>query len=154
MSHTILIEGRQAFFTGFGKLADRFQDYRKTLEKIGDETYLIVQKRFQSGADWPPVTRATEARKAKRHHGPSRVLVDTKALMESFAESARGNIHRVNRLEGEFGSGVPYGIYHQEGRGVPRRKIIDMTGRDESRFTEIVLDDLKEDFESYGFKVS
>lgn len=157
MSYTILIEGREQFFTGLGKLAERFQNHRKTLEKLGEEKLLIIQKRFASGGPgWPALARSTEARKARRSGGPSRILIDKGDLERSFHRGDKQNVFRINALEGEVGSTDFKGPIHQKGGGrLPQRKIIEeLSGQDISRFTEIVIDDMTEDIEAFGFTVS
>lgn len=153
---TILVEGRGAFVTGVEQLMRRFQNYRKTLEKVGDDTFVVIQKRFVSGGPgWPALARSTEARKAKRLHGPSRILIDTGEMKQSFTRGGQRGIFRLSNLEGEYGSSDPKAMFHQEGGGrLPQRMILDVTERDELRYERILIDDLTEDIEALGFDVN
>lgn len=153
---TLLVEGRGAFFTGLQGLMRRLQNYRKTLTRIGDDQLAVVQKRFVSGGPgWPALARSTEAKKARRIGGPSRILIDTGDLKNSFVKGNQRNIFRLSALEGEYGSSDPKGMFHQEGGGrLPQRLIIDVTGRDESRYEQFMVDDLTEDIEALGFSVN
>lgn len=153
--YTITVQGKEGLFVGFQKINDRFQDFRPTLEKLGDETFKIIRKRFDAeGPGWAPLSPAYAAEKARRFPGKP-ILRRQDDLYNSFVKGGRSNVNRVSKLEGEFGSSDFKAPLHQEGKGrLPARPILEITNQDEVRFTEIVVDDLKQEFEVLGFTVT
>lgn len=151
----ITIEGKDALLVGLNRFVDRARNWRPTFEKFQDVALGIFRRRFETaGPGWPPLARSTEAEKARRFGGPSRILIRTGALYGSFVKGATGNISRIDSLSAEFGSSIPYGVFHQEGRGVPERRVIEITGEDEARFERIAVDDLVEEAKGLGFEVA
>ena len=149
------IQGEKELAVGFTRLSDLFSDLRPVFEKLRDKFFPLVQKKFDvSGPGWAPLSPLTEAKKAKQYGGPSQILVATKALYNSFAVGAAGSVERIRPLEAEFGSSVFYGAFHQEGRGVPERKIIDVTAEQESEFAKDALDVMSEKIRSFGFEIA
>lgn len=152
--YTITIQGKENFLGGLQRVNDRVQDFRPTLEKLGDETFAIVRRRFDAeGPGWTPLSPAYAAQKAKEFPGKP-ILRRTDDLYNSFVKGGRGNINRIAKLEGEFGSEDFKAMLHQEGKGrLPARPILVITDQDEAKFKQIVVEDLKHDFEGFGFTV-
>ena len=74
-----------------------------------------VHQEYFSGARgpdrtaWPPLAPSTIRKK-----GHSTILVDTRALIASLTGTAPQAIRKVEQGMLEFGTGVPYSIYHQQ----------------------------------------
>ena len=124
---SISIENLQQVQFGLNNLAAQIQDPgEKLLNRLGETAIEDIDQRFMTRGygTWPPLSPATIARK----HGNAMVLIDTGAMFQST---------RMNRMsEGQISVEVPYGgkdhdpdvpKKHQEGIGVPQRKIIEVT---------------------------
>lgn len=149
------IQGDKGLQASFVKLSDLFSDLRPIFEKLGETFFPLVQKRFdQGGPGWPSLSPLTEARKARLYGGASRILVATKELYNSFTIGAPGSIERIKAQEAEFGSSVFYGYFHQEGKGVPQRKIIDVSAAEEAELAEQASDEVANRIRALGFEVA
>lgn len=149
------IQGGKEIQAGFARLSSLFSDLSPVFEKLGEKFFPLVQKKFdEGGPGWPSLKKETEAKKAKALFGPSRILVATGMLYESFAMGAPGSIERIKKTEAEFGSNIFYGIFHQEGKGVPERKIIDVTEAQEDQLLQAAQDDLSMRIRELGFEVN
>lgn len=68
-------------------------------------------------APWKPLKRETEIRKAKKHGGPSRILVATGRLLRSLTVEGHADaVERISDDEAEFGTAVPYSVFHEKTR--------------------------------------
>lgn len=97
------------------KLEGRLSSLKPLWEKLGDEFYK-EEKAWFAAEPWKPLSPAYAKRKRAKF-GDKPILRATDTLFHSLTEQgAEGNIHRVDDLGAEFGSRVPYGIFHQESR--------------------------------------
>lgn len=97
--------------------------------RIGIETLKPLWKQFESQfhaeesdlfsrAPWAPLSEGYAEQKRKQY-GNKPILQATGTLLRSLTESkSRGNISRIDDLHAEFGSSIPYGIFHQLGTSV------------------------------------
>lgn len=76
----------------------------------------------RSGRPWAQLELSTVNRK-----GNTNILRETDALLRSWIRLTHGNgaIRRLRKHDLEF-SGQGYGFFHQHGRGVPQRRIVDL----------------------------
>lgn len=149
------VAGGSEVLAAFVELEKVYTDLSPVFKAVIDEASHDAQRRFESaGPGWPPLAESTEASKARRGGGPSRILVDTGTLMGSFEKGGTGNITKISPREAEFGSNVFYGVFHQEGRGVPKRTIIEITGEQEAKYSRIAADVQSERIRALGFQVS
>jgi hypothetical protein len=146
------IPGQQDLMAAFVKLDDLYDDLSPVFEAVGEEALKDIQHKFDvGGPGWPPHAESTR----KKLVGPTRILRDSDTLYDSFQEGAAGNIFRVSAREGEFGSDIFYGIFHQEGRGHnPERKIIDAKQQDEEKYNRIASEIQIERIRRLGFEVN
>ncbi|HEX7334231.1 MAG TPA: hypothetical protein VF290_22185 [Pyrinomonadaceae bacterium] len=150
----ITIEGKDALLIGLNQSVHRVRNWQPIFEKIEEAALGYFRGRFENaGPGWPPLATSTEAQKARLGFGPSRILIRSGALYGSFVKGATANISRIGPQAAEFGSSIPYGVYHQEGAGVPERTIIEVTVDQEERYEEIALNELTEAATSLGFEV-
>lgn len=82
-----------------------------------------------TGSRWKPLEPETKrarrrAGKPGNEGGVGRPLWATGNLRRSLIETGSESFLRIGRQTYVRGTRVPYAIYHQEGRGVPRRKIV------------------------------
>jgi len=122
---------------GAGVAAKHLADMGKRARAPKDASYRVrtifrkaEESRFSSAGagTWKPLAETTRQLKAERGHDP-RILRATNALYKSLtAPRARDQIDDRDRQDAwRFGTTVPYAIYHDTGRGVPKRKLIDLT---------------------------
>jgi hypothetical protein len=147
------IQGEKGLQSGFARLNDLFTDLRPVFEKLRDKFFPLVQRRIDQGIP-PPLKASTEARKAKLYGGPSQILIATRALYNSFSVGGPGSVERIKATEAEFGTSVFYAFFHQEGRGVPQRKIIDVTPDQEEEFAKEAYDVMVGKIEALGFEIA
>lgn len=154
---SIETRGREQLQAAFVQLEKTFSNLEPVLEKIGPEFFEQVRHKFEvAGPGWAKLSPTTEARKARLYGGPTQILRATDRLYESFRPAGSESIERVGPLSGEWGSSVPYGVFHDsdEARGrLPRRQIIEVTEENEVRFVHIMVDSLTEQIKSLGFRV-
>lgn len=149
-----VIGGNEAL-AAFVALEKVYTDLSPVFESVVDEVGRDIHRRFESaGPGWPALARSTEASKARKGGGPTRILIDTGTLMGSFEKDAPGNITRISPRDAEFGSNVFYGVFHQEGRRVPKRTIIEITGEQEAKYSRIAADVQSERIARLGFQVT
>lgn len=116
--------------TGVDALKTAMEKYKKHLKerkRVNGQAVILVdrwiQKNFQTEGGnvggWRPLSQATiEARrKGKNRRGSVRILQDT-------GEMRRNWKHIYSDTEAKIVSGVPYSIKHEEGDGVPQRRIL------------------------------
>lgn len=148
------VAGGKEVLASFTQLSGLYSDLSPVFEAVVEEAEHDIRHRFEAGGPgWAPLARSTEASKARRGGGPTRILVDTGALMASFEKGATGNITRISQREAETGSSIFYGVFHQEGKGVPKRTIIEVTGEQEAKYSRIAADVQNERIRALGFKV-
>lgn len=123
---------------GAGVAAKHLADMGKRARAPKDASYKVRSifrkaeaKRFDTkgAGTWKPLADSTRRNKAERNHDP-RILRATNALYKSLtAPRASGQIDERDRTDQwRFGTSVPYAAFHDTGRGVPKRKLIDLTG--------------------------
>lgn len=152
MIETNLI-GDKELMLAFSKAQDIVKDFRPSFEKLEDPVFLAIRKRIDAQG-YPPLSPEYAKQKAKRH-GSKPILRATDRLYGSFAKGAPGNVARIEALKAEFGTSVPYGMFHQTGIGrMPKRPVIDFTAQDEAQFTKAFVEPLNKKLRDLGFKVS
>lgn len=121
----------------------RAVDARPAWELIADDMGDITKAQFETeggarSGGWVPLKPETLA--AKQNKGlDSRILHATLALSKSFESGDPGHIQVMTPQTMEWGSKVPYGVYHQSTaprRVLPRRPIIDFTELDRQSFVK------------------
>lgn len=141
---TIEVVGVEKALAGFTRLESSLTRLRPLMEIFGREFYAQETTLFET-APWTPLKPETEARKAKLYGGPSRILIATGTLFRSLTkQGADGNIHRVDDDGAEFGSDVPYGIFH-----VPTRN--PMVEPDKERYATLAGEYAAEMVKDAGF---
>lgn len=149
------IVGDKELQSKFVQLGNLFTNLRPVFEKLRDKFFPQVQGKFeQGGPGWQKLSPLTEAKKARLYSGASQILMATKELYNSFTVGGAGSVERIRAQEAEFGTSVFYGFFHQEGRGVPQRKIIDVTAQEEIEYAEEAEEIMAEGIRDLGFEVA
>lgn len=115
MNTTIEIIGVPGSLTAFLKLEEKMTRLKPLLEIFGGEFYR-EEKGLFAQQPWKPLSPEYAKRKAEKY-GDKPILRATDTLWRSLTEKGTaGNVHRVTDDGAEFGSAVPYGVFHVETR--------------------------------------
>lgn len=96
-------------------------------EQLNEQTDRQFESEGQYGSlGWPALAPSTKAQKAARGQDP-RILHRTLELRNSLTSSSgSGHVFVSQPHEMVWGTTVEHGIFHQQGRGVPERKVVQM----------------------------
>jgi phage gpG-like protein len=109
------IQGLSRLHSGLSQVERGLTSLRSLWDRFAKEFYSEEKKLF-AAAPWKPLTPAYEKRKRAKY-GDKPILQATGRLLGSLTEQgAEGNVHRVDDQSAEFGSAVPYGVFHHESR--------------------------------------
>ena len=112
---TIEVMGLEGTIAAFLRLEDKLTKLKPLWEVFGKEFY-SEEKSLFAEAPWKPLSPAYAKRKQQKY-GDKGILRATDRLYNSLTEQGvEGNVHRVRDDGAEFGSSVPYGIFHKETR--------------------------------------
>lgn len=146
MRLSIEVSGDKELQAAFVQLIDTLDDLSPVIEAIGDQALADIRGRIDNHPG-PPLSAKTI--KAKGH---AKILRDSDGLYASFQKGGTGNITRITPTEGEFGSNISYGVFHQAGTGrMPRRTVIEITGEQEARYTRVAVDFINRRARELGF---
>jgi phage gpG-like protein len=125
--------GDERFVRGFNRYAEQVKDWRPAFEDIYQSFTEITRRNFASEGrpeSWAALSPGYAKWKAKHYPGKP-IMQRTRRLIRSLTgvgqASAQDTIKDIKPLSAEFGTMVPYATYHQQGRGVPRRKVVQLT---------------------------
>jgi phage gpG-like protein len=120
-------------------LGVRARDVRRVRREVRDVFEASEQRRFAGGAGWPPLADSTRERKAAQGLDP-RILRATNALYRSLTSSAAGSLDEAERDAFQFGSTLYYAGFHDTGKGVPKRDLIELRPSERNEVTRILGD--------------
>lgn len=101
----------------FARLASGIETLRPLWKQFESHVHAEESDLF-SRAPWEPLSEGY-AEQRRKQYGNKPILQATGTLFRSLTESkARGSISRIDNLQAEFGSDIPYGIFHQLGTSV------------------------------------
>lgn len=133
----------QGSLTAFLRLEDKLTRLRPLLEIFGEEFY-AEEGRLFARQPWKPLSAAYAKRKQEKF-GDKPILRATDTLYRSLTEKgAAGNIHRVTDSEADYGSVVPYGVFHVDTRNP-------MAEPDEERYGTLAGEYVTEMVKEAGF---
>jgi phage gpG-like protein len=122
------------------RVGDRSSDIRRLSEKVRSVYRRSETARFDNrgrGA-WPPLAASTRARKAAEGLDP-RILHASDTLYRSLTSPrAAGQIDDRKPTEFRFGTTVPYAVFHDVGKGLPRRELIELTPSERREVEELI----------------
>ncbi|MCP5059554.1 MAG: hypothetical protein GY937_22855 [bacterium] len=110
------------------------RDLRPVWERVADELGPVIDREAfeHEGPGWPQLAELTvEQRQGRIERGEILVgprhpiLQQTGVMRESLVHrNARGHVESFEADRMSYGTEIPYAIAHQEGIGVPQRKIL------------------------------
>jgi len=126
---------QRALLASFIKLEGLYTDLAPVFEAVGEEGLSDIRHHIDSHPG-PPLKAATIKKK-----GSTRILRDKDDLYGSFVRGAVNNVFRLSSTEVEVGTADFKAQFHQEGRGVPKRVIVEKVSSDrEAKYTRIAVD--------------
>lgn len=135
------------------QLGKRASDIRPATSAIRTQFRKAEESYFDTGGHgaWPKLADETREWKAKRGLDP-RILRATSALYRSLT-AARGvgqvDVRKPDELR--FGTTLPYATFHEQGKGVPQRKPIELTSTDRDKITKAIQSYVAKGEEGTGF---
>ena len=128
------IDGVQEMATAFSRFGEYADDLREPYGEIADYLQQVTDRRFQQGGPgWAPLSPAYAAWKAQNYGGRP-ILVRTGEM-----RGGMGNVRRISEKSLEWGTNVPYAVFHQRGtRKMPQRRIIHLE-RDDATFIHKII---------------
>lgn len=128
----ISLDGQQHLIRTFETLGEAVKDFTPVWEEVISDLENQVEERFNSqGRDiggWKPLNeKYADWKQRKGFH--KQILMKTGLMKESILKEGIGkgfHIERVQTQGFEWGTSINYAFYHQNGRGVPQRRILVM----------------------------
>lgn len=114
----------------------RGADARPAWPMVLDMLQGQAQRRFTTegrDAGWEPVAGTTVARDVRTNRDPRLMRTTGKLERALTADRARGGVRRRGKTQLRFGTSLPYAVFHQEGRGVPKRILVEMDAMTQAR---------------------
>lgn len=136
----LTITGDEAAERHLDTMGDRAVDARPVWNVVAGLVMRETRRQFALGSGWAPLAASTRERKA-RQHKPAQAMVDSGALRASLTRrGARGQILDLQRDEMRLGTRIFYARFHQRGKGVPERKVLDLTPAVKRRISRDLAD--------------
>ena len=126
------------------RFSGRVTDLRPVWEALAADFEAIEAGQFNSqgargSGGWQPLAESTVRQKARHPEWDQRILHRTLALRNSLTDAgAPGAVRQIAPAEMLVGSTVAYGVFHQQGKGVPRRRPVELTAADRRRWVKAV----------------
>lgn len=142
---TIELEGVREFDRTFTRFTANLRDFRQLWPGVITELRKITAEQFAAQGrgptgKWKALSPKYAAWKAKRYPGAP-ILVRTGDLKQSLTSNSAHSIVRATPDLLEFGTSLPYAIYHQTRvpqKRLPRRPVFDFTEADKTRITKAI----------------
>jgi phage gpG-like protein len=139
----IITTGDKAAAARLHRLGQKARFARPILTDIVDEIIEIQQDRWRKGR-FKKLAPSTLARKRREGQDP-RPLRASGALMRSLTEDNAPNQTKIVRDDYlVFGTTLYYARFHNIGKGVPKRKPLDITPRQREPLVQRIMDFLTE----------
>ena len=145
MELVITTRGDEAAARRIEDFGRRAEQARPLLSQIADELLDIQRERFSRNHGMRREARSTLAKDRQQGRDP-RPLRATGALMRSVTQ--RGAPHQKLKIANDYvvlGTKLYYAQFHQEGKGVPKRRVINVTPRQRSQLVQSILDYILDD---------
>ena len=137
-STEITIDGIPRVLSLFSRFGDAADNLEGAFEEIGDDFKRMESERFAAGGPgWAPLTPRYAAWKSA--HYPGRPILTREGSLREGLSGGSRYIQRISRKEGEYGTSVPWAIYHQRGTSrMVARKPIEVKSADRTRWARII----------------
>jgi|tagenome__1003787_1003787.scaffolds.fasta_scaffold20364586_1 hypothetical protein len=117
----------------------RARDVRGISYKVRTVFRKAEEARFdRQGPGWPDLAEATKQRKARQGLSPRTMRAKNVLYRSLTSPRAADQVDRREQTEMEFGTSVPYAHWHEQGKGVPQRKLIDLSQRERNAIDEAI----------------
>ena len=157
VSYQFDIAGERQVDRMLSRSTEKIRDLRPFLDAAGNLLRQIMGEQFSSegsrgGEPWAPLSSRYSAYKLSRW-GQQPILVASRAMRESLTDPGGSHIERrPERDTLEFGTRVPYAVYHQTGtERMPQRKILDLVERDRRNLMKLLQQHLFTNRSMAGF---
>lgn len=159
------VAGEEQLNRSLSRFAEDVKDYSEPFHEIAADFYETERRLFDSeggtgGAGaWKklsdnPAGKGYASWKARNFPG-AKILHRWENLRDSLTQMGSAwNIREVEPLRLTLGTILPYAIYHQTGRGVPQRKVIDLSESDKERWMKIIQKWLVQKARTEGLEMS
>lgn len=158
--------GSETFFhTAIGNFMTAMRDWAPAFRVMAEEVLQpSVMRQFDSEGHgtWAQLAPSTIARK-----GHSIILFETGELKGSFRRGGTGHVEDIDRQSMRWGTRIPHALFHQTGtgasfqssvrrpgRGLPMRKMIDLSGAEKRTMRSIMVQRLATIARREGFGIS
>lgn len=130
------VYGEEELRLGFSRFVDEIKDFGPAFEDIvrlleqSIVPEIFAQEGARIGESWPALSPAYAAWKGKHYPGRP-LLVRTGEMKSSLIGKTGHSIRRKTATSFEYGTNLPYGIFHQlGGQRIPRRKFLGLAADD------------------------
>lgn len=152
------------FHTAIGNFVTAMRDWAPAFRVMAAEVLApSVQAQFDTHGHgtWAQLAPSTIARK-----GNSIILIESGRLMGSFRKGGEGHVEDIDRQSMRWGTRVPHALFHQtgtganfqqsvrSGRGLPMRKILNLSSGERRTMRSIMVQRLATIARREGFGIS
>lgn len=131
-------------------LKEIISDLTEGIEAVGVKFRKLIKENFDaqgSPEPWTDLDLKYQAYKEKERPGAPILVFDGDLLGAATVKDAPGNISLVGPNWGRFGINIydkdtfpaPYPLYHQQGKGVPQRKIVQLSAQDKTDLIDTTI---------------
>lgn len=137
------IAGEVQIDRSFYRFLEGVSDFTPAFEEIAEDFLAVEVEQFASeggyglAGRWSGLSPTYEQWKSKHFPG-AKILERTGALRDSLTGQTGASIREISPTTLTLGTKVPYAIYHQQGRGVPKRKPIDLNEETKRRWVKFI----------------
>lgn len=138
------VAGEEQIGRALLRFAEGVTDYTEPFNEIANDFLEVERRLFDSeggtggSGAWKPLSKNYAEWKDKHFPG-AKILHRWEIMRESLTQfKANYSIRDVQKLSVTLGTEVPYAIYHQQGRGLPQRKAIDLNETDKQRWMKFI----------------
>lgn len=139
----IQVSGGEQVQLGFSRFAESIKDWSPVFQDIAADFHEMERRQFDSeggyaSGGWKPLSKTYAEWKAKNYPG-NKILVLSGLMKESLTDNNPWTIEDIQALQAEFGTRIPWAIYHQNGgRKIPQRQIVFLTQADQTRWIKLI----------------
>jgi phage gpG-like protein len=156
---TIQFDGEVQFSRTFTRFTEQLRDLRDIWPGVIPDFQEFAREQFRGEGvgdtgSWPALSPPYAAWKA-RHFPGKPILQRTGRLVDSVTGRTRDTLIEAKPDSLEFGTRVPYAVFHQRGSGrLKRRKVFDLNERQRTRLMKTIQKRLLTAGRNSGFALS
>lgn len=134
-------EGFENMVLNLQGIVRRSQNLAPVFQRFQPVWFDAIAQAFEDGGDpvpWPELSPAYAG--WKEHHYPGQpIMRRSDELYESLTNMTADTVWHAGPRSLEFGTRVPYFVYHQEGIGVPQRQTLTLPSEAASVLNSMIL---------------